>query len=214
MTEEERLSVFLDSISERPPEHLEQFETEAKEMGVPIIRKEAQRFLKVMLAMKRPETVLEIGTGIGYSAVFMKEYAPSIKELVTVENYEPRIKEAGERIRRADPEGIITLREGDAEEVLKTLPESYFDLVFLDAAKGQYPMLLPEIHRVMKKGAVLLTDNVLFQDAVLESRFVVTRRDRTIHKRMRAFLGTLMDERSFRSTVLTIADGVALSIKL
>lgn len=214
MTGEERLSVFLDSLSPAVPEYLAKFEKEARENGVPIIRKEAQRLLRVLLAEKRPETILEIGTAVGYSAVFMKEYAPSLKELITIENYEPRIKEARDRIQSADPEGVIELREGDAEEVIKTLPSDRFDFVFLDAAKGQYPVLLPEIHRVMKKGAMLLTDNVLFQDGVLESRFVVTRRDRTIHKRMREYLSALMDDVYFRSTVLEVADGVAISVKL
>ncbi len=214
MTGEERLSVFLDSISPALPEYLEEFEREARNEGVPVIRKEAQRFLRLLLAIVHPERILEIGTGTGYSAVFMKEYSPSLKELITIENYKPRIKEAGKRIREMDPESVISLREGDAEEVIRTLSDEWFDLVFLDAAKGQYPALLPEIKRVLKKGAVLYTDNVLFQDEVLESRFVVTRRDRTIHKRMREFLRALMDDVNFRSTVMEIADGVAVSVKL
>ena len=214
MTEEDRLSVFLSAWESPDPEYLTEYEKAARALKVPIIRKSMQRLLRVILSMNSPEHILEIGTGIGYSAVFMKEYDPALKELVTIENYAPRIREAKKRIPPADPKGVIEMRQGDAGEILPSLPGEGFELVFLDGAKGQYPVLLSEIKRVMKKGAVLLTDNVLFQGDILESRFLVTRRDRTIHKRMREYLKELLKDPEFSTTVLPVADGAAISVKL
>ncbi len=211
---EERLSAFLASVEEYAPEYLRELRSAAEEEGVPIIRRDMERLLTVLLAMTHPRKILEIGTGVGYSALVMREYAPEAEEILTVEDFAPRQKKAEQNIRKADQNGTIRLIKREAEGVIRTLPEGEMDFIFLDAAKGQYPVLLPELKRVLRVGGTLLTDNVLFGDAVLESRFLSPRRDRPIHKRMREYLRELLTDASFRTTVLSLGDGAAVSVKL
>ena len=163
-------------------EILEQIEKEARADSVPIIRREMQSFLRTLLMLKKPVHILEVGTAVGFSALLMSEYAPEECRITTIENYEKRIVEAKKNIELSGKGQIIELLEGDAIEVMKTLPSQQFDFVFMDAAKAQYIYFLPEVLRLMKKGAVLITDNVLQEGDLIESRFVVERRDRTIHK--------------------------------
>ena len=130
----------------------------------------------------------------------------------TIENYEKRIPIAKENFRRAGREDQITLLEGDAMEILKTLQETY-DFIFMDAAKAQYIHYLPEVLRLLKKGGILVTDNVLQDGDVIESRFVVERRNRTIHSRMREYLYELKHHELLQTSIIPLGDGVALSVK-
>ena len=191
---------------------LDQIEREATADYVPIIRKEMQSFLKFLLAMKKPARILEVGTAVGFSAILMAEYDPVPCQITTIENYEKRIPIARENFKRAGKEAQIALLEGDAAEVLKTLEGSY-DFIFMDAAKGQYIHFLPEILRLLAKDGVLVSDNVLQDGDVIESRFAVTRRNRTIHKRMREYLYTLTHSEELVTAVLPVGDGITLSTR-
>nr|WP_252193424.1 O-methyltransferase [Roseburia hominis] len=191
---------------------LDQIEREATADYVPIIRKEMQSFLKFLLAMKKPARILEVGTAVGFSAILMAEYDPVPCQIITIENYEKRIPIARENFKRAGKEAQITLLEGDAAEVLKTL-EGPYDFIFMDAAKGQYIHFLPEILRLLARDGVLVSDNVLQDGDVIESRFAVTRRNRTIHKRMREYLYTLTHSEELVTAVLPVGDGITLSTR-
>ena len=191
---------------------LDTIEREALDSYVPIIRKEMQSFLKLLLAMQKPKRILEVGTAVGFSAILMAEYNPYPCEIVTIENYEKRIPIARENFVRAGKENQITLIEGDATEVLKTLEEP-FDMIFMDAAKGQYINFMPDILRLLKTDGVLVSDNVLQDGDIIESHFVVTRRNRTIHKRMREYLYELTHRDDLVTAVLPIGDGITLSSK-
>jgi predicted O-methyltransferase YrrM len=171
-----------------------------------------QSFLKLLLAMQKPKRILEVGTAVGFSAILMAEYNPIQCEIVTIENYEKRIPIARENFVRAGKEHQITLIEGDATEVLKTLEEP-FDMIFMDAAKGQYINFMPDILRLLKKDGVLVSDNVLQDGDIIESHFVVTRRNRTIHKRMREYLYELTHRDDLVTAVLPIGDGITVSTK-
>ncbi|XCP83419.1 O-methyltransferase [Roseburia hominis] len=212
MIVEERLATYLHSLERENSEILETIEREALEAEVPIIRKEMQSFLKVLLKMQRPMRILEVGTAVGFSAILMSEYAPRGSRITTIENYEKRIPIARENFRRAGRQEKITLIEGDAMEVLKTL-EGPYDFIFMDAAKGQYPAYLPEVLRILRGGGVLLSDNVLQEGEIIESRFAVERRDRTIHSRIREYLYTLKHHPLLETSILPLGDGVALSVK-
>lgn len=212
MIVDERLVTYLHSLEMENSEILETIEREALADRVPIIRKEMQSFLKVMLMIKRPLRILEVGTAVGFSAILMSESAPKECKITTIENYEKRIPIARENFRRAGKEEQITLIEGDAMEVLKTLEGSY-DFIFMDAAKGQYIAYLPEILRVLTPGGVLISDNVLQEGEIIESRFAVERRDRTIHSRMREYLYLLKHHEELETTIIPLGDGVAMSIK-
>lgn len=212
MIVEERLVAYLHSLETENSEILELIEKEALDTYVPIIRKEMQSFLKVLLRIKRPLRILEVGTAVGFSAILMSEYVPAECKITTIENYEKRIPIARENFKRAGKEHQITLIEGDAFEVLKTLQDSY-DFIFMDAAKGQYIAYLPEVMRILTPGGILVSDNVLQNGEIIESRFAVERRDRTIHSRMREYLYTLKHHPELETSIIPLGDGVALSIK-
>ena len=209
---EERLSTYINSLDSGNTEFLEKLEQEAIADYVPIIRKDMQSFLKTFLAMKRPKRILEVGTAVGFSALLMCEYADSDVQITTIENYEKRIPIARANFARAGKENQITLIEGDAQDVLKTL-DGPFDFIFMDAAKGQYIHFLPDILRVLESGGVLISDNVLQDGDIIESHFAVERRNRTIHKRMRDYLFTLTHHEQLVTSVLPVGDGITLSVK-
>ena len=212
MIVDERLVTYINSLDAGNTAMLDQIEREATADYVPIIRKEMQSFLKFLLAMKKPARILEVGTAVGFSAILMAEYDPVPCQITTIENYEKRIPIARENFKRAGKEAQIALLEGDAAEVLKTLEGSY-DFIFMDAAKGQYIHFLPEILRLLAKDGVLVSDNVLQDGDVIESRFAVTRRNRTIHKRMREYLNTLTHSEELVTAVLPVGDGITLSTR-
>ena len=212
MIVEERLVDYLHSLETENSEILEQIEQEALIDGVPIIRKEMQNFLKVLLRIKKPLRILEVGAAVGFSAILMSEYVPEDCRITPIENYEKRIPIARNNFKRAGKEAQITLIEGDAMEVLKTL-EGPYDFVFMDAAKGQYIAYLPEVLRILSPEGILVSDNVLQNGEIIESRFVVERRDRTIHSRMREYLYTLKHHEALETSIIPLGDGVALSIK-
>ena len=212
MIVDERLVTYINSLDTGNTAMLDQIEREATADYVPIIRKEMQSFLKFLLAMKKPARILEVGTAVGFSAILMAEYDPVPCQIITIENYEKRIPIAMENFKRAGKEAQITLLEGDAAEVLKTL-EGPYDFIFMDAAKGQYIHFLPEILRLLAKDGVLVSDNVLQDGDVIESRFAVTRRNRTIHKRMREYLYTLTHSEELVTAVLPVGDGITLSTR-
>ena len=142
----------------------------------------------------------------------MCEYNPVSCEIITIENYEKRIPVARENFRKAGREKQIILLEGDAAEVLKTLDEP-FDFIFMDAAKGQYLHFLPDVLRLLKSGGVLVSDNVLQEGDIIESRYAVERRNRTIYKRMREYLYELKHNNELVTSLIPLGDGVALSTK-
>lgn len=212
MIVDERLVTYINSLDAGNTAMLDQIEREATADYVPIIRKEMQSFLKFLLAMKKPARILEVGTAVGFSAILMAEYDPVPCQITTIENYEKRIPIARENFKKAGKEAQIALLEGDAAEVLKTL-EGPYDFIFMDAAKGQYIHFLPEILRLLAKDGVLVSDNVLQDGDVIESRFAVTRRNRTIHKRMREYLYTLTHSEELVTAVLPVGDGITLSTR-
>ena len=209
----ERITAYINSLKTENTKILDAIEQEALEGFVPIIRPETQTFLKTVLAMKMPERILEVGTAVGFSALLMAEYDPVPCRITTIENYEKRIPIARENFRRAGRQEQITLLEGDAADRLKELEEPY-DLIFMDAAKGQYIHFMDDVLRLLKPGGVLISDNVLQDGDIIESRFAVTRRDRTIHKRMRDYLYRLTHDPALRTSVLPFGDGVTMSVKL
>ena len=205
MIVDERIVTFINSLDTRNSELLETIESEARAADVPIIRREMQSFLKVLLMLKKPARVLEVGTAVGFSALLMSEYIPEESRITTIENYEKRIPVARENFRRAGKEGQITLIEGDAAEVLKTLDDPY-DFIFMDAAKGQYIHYLPDVMRLLSEGGCLVSDNVMQDGDVIESRFAVERRNRTIHARMREYLYELKHREDLVTSILPLGD--------
>lgn len=212
MIVEERMRTFINSLDKGNPEWLNVIERQAKADNVPVIRTEMGSLLKLLLAMERPASILEVGTAVGFSALLMSEYMPPNCHITTIEKYEKRIPAAKENFKKAGREDKITLLEGDAAEILASL-ETPFDFIFMDAAKGQYLHFLPEVLRLLNPGGLLVSDNVLQEGDIIESRFAVTRRDRTIHARMRDYLYELKHNPDLETAILPVGDGVTVSVK-
>ena len=214
MIVDNRITEYLHSLEKSGGELLDTIEKKAIEDGVPIIRSETAALLRSLTAALRPENILEIGTAVGYSALQMCQVMPKNCHITTIEKYEKRIPEAKENFRKAGEESRITFLEGDADMWLKELKGKQFDLVFMDAAKGQYLNWLPLLLDLMPVGAVLISDNVLQDGDVVQSRFAVQRRNRTIHSRMREYLYELKHMEEFETAVIPIGDGVTISTRI
>ena len=214
MIVDNRITEYLHSLETSRGELLDTIEKKAIEDGVPIIRSETAALLRSLTAALRPENILEIGTAVGYSALQMCQVMPANCHITTIEKYEKRIPEAKENFRKAGEESRITFLEGDADMWLKELKGKQFDLVFMDAAKVQYLNWLPLLLDLMPVGAVLISDNVLQDGDVVQSRFAVQRRNRTIHSRMREYLYELKHMEEFETAVIPIGDGVTISTRI
>ena len=211
---EERMLTFIHSFDSEKPAYLDALERYAKETNVPIIRPQMQSLLRLLVTWGRPVQILEGGTAIGFSALLMSEYAPKGCHITTIEKYEKRIPLAKENFEKAGKSDCITLLEGDAAEILASMKQDgAFDLIFMDAAKGQYIHFLPDIRRLLSPTGLLVSDNILQDGELMESKYAVIRRNRTIHNRMRAYLYELTHCEELETTILPIADGVALSAK-
>ena len=212
MMDQERITQYIHSLDQGHGAFCDQIAKAARADRVPIIRKETANFLQAMVAATRPKRILEVGTAVGYSALLMAQVMPEGTDIITIEKYEPRIPVARRHFEEAGLSDRITLLEGDAGEILKKL-EGPFDFIFMDAAKGQYIHWLPDILRLLSANGVLFSDNVLQDGDIIESRFAVERRNRTIHARMREYLYTLTHMPELQTSVVPIGDGVALSVK-
>lgn len=216
MIVDERITAYINALERELPPLLKEIETTALSEGVPIIRKETQSFLRTLISMKKPKRILEVGAAVGFSSIFISEYMPFDGAVTTIERMPIRIEKARNNFKLAKKEETITLLEGDALEILKELvnKNKTYDFIFMDAAKAQYIYYLPEILKLLEPEGILLTDNVLQDGTVTESRFGIIRRDRTIHYRMREYLYALTHTNELDTSILPIGDGVALSVKL
>ena len=212
MMDQDRITQYIHSLDQGHGAFCDQIAKTARTGRVPIIRKETANFLQAMVAAKQPKRILEVGTAVGYSALLMAQVMPEGTDIITIEKYEPRIPVARRHFEEAGLSDRITLLEGDAGEILKELDGS-FDFIFMDAAKGQYIHWLPDILRLLSTGGVLFSDNVLQDGDIIESRFAVERRNRTIHARMREYLYELTHNENLTTAVLPVGDGVTVSVK-
>lgn len=211
---DERILTFIHSFDTDKPQYLSDLEKFSKETDVPIIRPQMQSLLRVLITWSRPMKILEVGTAIGFSALLMSEYAPKGCHITTIEKYEKRLPLARKNFENAGKSDMITLLEGDAAELLSKLEgDGEYDLIFMDAAKGQYINFLPDVLRLLSPTGIIVSDNILQEGELIESKYAVVRRNRTIHNRMREYLYALTHNDQLETTILPIADGVALSAK-
>ncbi len=209
----DRVSSFVKSFIKDDEGILGDIYANARIDGVPVIRPETRELLKTQLILTRPKRVLEIGTAVGYSSLYMCKYLDEDAHITTIELDENRVKQARSNIERLCEQDKITVLQGDAADVLKELPSDGFDFAFVDAAKAQYIYYLPDVMRVVRSGGLIVSDNILQDGQVLESHFAVEKRDRTIHDRMREYLYALCNDERLDTAILSVADGVALSVR-
>lgn len=215
--EKERFLVYYDSLKMTDEDNfLYDLKSDAIKKDVPVITDECESLLKLILDIKRPKRILELGTAIGYSALYMANCLNNKINIDTVENYKPRIKKAKENFKKYDKNKIIHLYDMDIDDYLNNKmknKKAYYDIIFLDAAKAQYIVWLPTLIRILKKGGILIADNVLIDKDIYESRYTVRKRDRSIHKRMRDYLYNIFHDKKLKSYLYDIGDGVSVTIK-
>ena len=210
---DERLSTYIDSISWNIPEYLKEVEKTALEKEVPIIRRSMQSLISFLQTTRKPKAILEIGTAVGFSSMLMSEYVSEKTTIDTIEKVPMRINDAKKNFRKYGKEKRINLIEGDALVELDRLVKDNkkYDFIFMDAAKGQYMNFLEYVLKLLTDDGMLVTDNVLQDGDIIQSRYAVTRRDRTIHGRMREYLYYLTHSDNLSTVVLPVGDGVTLS---
>ena len=215
MVEHERFESFLESLPECLPKHLVDLEVENIKEGIPIIRKGGERLIRFMLELKKPVNILEVGTATGFSAIFMLEFLSKNAKITTIEKMEERAAKAEENFKKFDKNKQITFIKGDATDILTQLVSKghTYDFIFMDAAKGQYINFFADVKKLLKCGGMLITDNMLQEGRLLDSRYTVVRRDRTIHSRMREYVNVLLTDKEFETMLLESGDGMAVSIK-
>ncbi|MDF1617036.1 O-methyltransferase [Petrocella sp. FN5] len=206
------IRAYLASVTPERESKLEALYQEATTNNIPIIKHEMEDFLRLMVVMNQPKRILEIGTAIGYSSIIMSLAIDPPPQITTLEKSEKMLQEARTNIKKFDLEKSITIIQGDAVEVLKDLKEP-FDMIFMDAAKGQYMNFYEDVMRLLEEGGILVADNVLQDGLVAKSRYAVPRRQRTIHSRMREFLKTLSYNEALTTSILPIADGATVSVR-
>lgn len=213
MQDFERITSFINSFNRDDEGTLGEIYEKAQENLVPVIRRETRELLKLLLLMNHPVNILEIGTAVGYSALYMSKYASCHTHITTIELDEGRAEEAGANIRKLGMESMITVIQGDAAAVLPKLNGS-FDMIFVDAAKGQYIKYFEPCMQLLSVGGILVSDNVLQDGEILESHFLVNKRDRTIHDRMREYLYRIKNDNRLETAILSVGDGVAVSVRI
>lgn len=212
MIVDQNITDYIRSLMKEEKNLLGEIEYEARQNHVPIVKPETKELLRMLVLLKQPMKILEVGAAVGFSSLYMNKYQPTGGNIITIERNEKRIKKAKENIHKMGKEEQITLLEGDAIEILKSLDGSY-DFIFVDAAKGQYIHFLDDVLRLLSPKGLLVSDNVLQDGDVAKSRYAIERRDRTIHKRMRNFLYTIKNHPQLETTILPVGDGVAISMK-
>lgn len=212
MIVDSNITEYIRSLIREEKNDLEKIEQEARENHVPIVKPETKELLRTLVLLKKPMKILEVGAAVGFSSLYMNSYQPEGGTVLTIERNDKRILKARENIRKTGKEQAVTLLEGDAIEILKEIKGS-FDLIFVDAAKGQYIHFLEDVLRLLAPEGVLVSDNVLQDGDVAKSRYAIERRDRTIHKRMRDYLYTIKNHPLLETAILPVGDGVAISIK-
>lgn len=202
---------YLDIISPVNSKAIEEIRAEAKRNYIPIIKRDTENFLKFVLKMQNPGSILEIGCAVGYSAAVMLENSDA--DIVTVEKMPERVEEAKRNIKYADFESRTSILEGDAGEILKSMVDKgeKFDFIFMDAAKAQYITWLPIVKKLLKESGMIFSDNCLQEGDLAESSFAIRKRDKTIHKRMREYIYLLLHDETLESWIFSIGDGVLLS---
>jgi predicted O-methyltransferase YrrM len=192
---------------------LGKIEEEAHKADVPIIPHETVVFLQFLLGQLQPKNILEIGAAVGFSSSLMAQFVGETGKVTTIERMDIMSQKAKETYKRLNLKDKVYLLEGEADELLKELPTSTYDFVFMDSAKSKYVVFLPEVLRVLKAGAVLMIDDVFQAGSILDDIKDVSRGKRAIHRGLNKLLETVLLHPDLISTLLSLGDGVLLITK-
>ncbi|WP_142414495.1 O-methyltransferase [Hathewaya massiliensis] len=208
------METYIRSLIKEQDDVLLQIEKYGRENNVPIVQKETANFLKLMIEIKKPNRILELGTAIGYSAILMKRACTETVDITTIERDENMVEKARENINKYGYSNSINIEQGDCKEVLERLCENKakpYDIIFMDAGKGHYNHFLPYCLELLDKDGIIIADNVLFRGMVASKELLV-RRKITIVKRMKKYLEEVSGDK-FITSVLPMGDGIAVTVR-
>lgn len=201
---------FMRNAQQKFPGVLGEIEAYANELGIPVIPHETAKFIDFFCAAVEPKDILEIGTAIGFSASLMAQHLQTDGHLTTIDRYAKMYDRAKENFKRMGLEDRVTLIEGDAADVLPTLEEAAYDLIFMDSAKAKYIEFYPHCLRVLKTGGVLIIDDVFQAGTILEDEKNIPKRVRTIHRKLNELMETVLNDPIHRSCLVPLGDGLLM----
>ena len=205
---DEEMNLYLRTVQPMYDGVLGEIQKKSIEEDVPIVPHETARLLSVLLSIKKPKRILEIGTAVGYSAICFTEFLAENGVIDTIERDTERVQEARENIKKTQVESKINIYEGDAVEILPTLNEKY-DAVFIDAAKGKYPFFLKEALRMIKPNGIIFADNILYKGYVMSD--YNKHKQRTAVRNLREYIKEVSENPNLETEILEVGDGLAIS---
>lgn len=208
----EYIEKYIKSLIIEEDPTMDAFRRECEKNSIPIIHKEVAQLIRLLIRLTGSTRVLEIGTAVGFSSIFMSKIIDNEKGYITtIDRSKKFIALAKENFVKYSHKTPITLLEGDATEILSGLTQEY-DIIFMDAAKSKYMEFHEIALKLLRPGGLIIADNVLYQGMIANDALVV-RRQRTIVRKMRQYLEFLHNEPSLETSVLPIGDGLAISLK-
>lgn len=190
--------------------YIKELEEFAKVNSVPISQPETIKLIELLIKIGNVKNVLEVGTAIGYSAIRMAE--SGAEHIDTIEINPAAAAYAKKSIYHMKLEDKINVIEGDAKEVLADMSGEY-DLIFIDAAKAQYNEFFKHCMRMLRRGGILFSDNILYKGMTATDELVKHRKI-TIVKRLRKYVDMLCEIPELETDILPLGDGVAISVKV
>ena len=204
------IDVYINSLIKSEDENLEQFRSYCEERNLPIIHREVGQFIKLTLIKLNARSIIEVGTNVGYSSIFMSKAMNNEGHVVTLERSEKFYKEAVENIKKFGQEKNIEVRFGDAVDMLDDI-DGPFDFAFIDAAKSHYTTFFDKCCNMMKPGGIIISDNVLYRGMIANDDLVV-RRDKTIVRNLRSYLEYISNDDRYITSVLPLGDGISVTL--
>lgn len=200
---------YIQSLIKNKDENLEKFRRICIENHRPIIQKEVAQLIKVLLNTVKPKKILEVGTNVGFSSIFMCKALDNNVDILSIEIDKDIYEEALNNIKNFECDNNIRLINDDANHALDYINESGFDMAFIDASKGHYEEFFDKILKILSPDGIIICDNVLYQGMIANDE-LVEKRKKTIVKRMRSFLQYISSDDRFEASIIPIGDGIAL----
>ncbi len=210
---DEGLKNYIDGVLPLREGELGRLQEYGYKEGYPIIPKDTAALMAVLLSGEKPKNILELGTAIGFSACFMADFLAEGGRVTTVDRYPLMIEEAKKNITELGKSELIRMIEGDINEVVRSL-RGEFDVIFMDGGKGQYINILPDCLRLLRKGGLLIADDILLDGEIGKDRLGIKRRNRTTWSRLRDFIDALVKNDRLETSILTIGGGMAVCRKV
>ncbi|MCJ1668036.1 O-methyltransferase [Staphylococcus sp. NRL 19/737] len=203
---------YLLEIHEKTNNHIEELRAYAEEHAVPIIDRLSLELVKQLIRIHQAKNILEIGTAIGYSSMQFASISEDIS-ITTIERDEDMIQQAKSNFEKFGYNKQIRLIEGNALEQYTNVDDQEYDIIFIDAAKAQSKKFFELYTSLLKKGGLVITDNVLYHGFVADIEVVRSRNVKQMVKKVQKFNAWLMTQENYQTNFVNMDDGLAISIK-